>query len=91
MNLDAEPATITYTAEYSKMTVARTRRLTREATNQLRLRHTFQKSMDNGKRKRNRGVCREVTVRSLDVIINSPKATVRQRITACHTKCRTAH
>ena len=37
VNLDSDPATITYTAEYSKMRVARTRPLTREAANQLRL------------------------------------------------------
>jgi hypothetical protein len=37
VNLDSNPATITYTAEYSKMRVARTRPLTREAANQLRL------------------------------------------------------
>src|SRR5215204_1893949 len=37
VNLDSNPATITYRAEYSKMRVARTRPLTREASNQLRL------------------------------------------------------
>jgi integrase len=37
VNLDSDPATITYAAEYSKMRVARTRPLTREAANQLRL------------------------------------------------------
>jgi integrase len=37
VNLDSDPATITYRAEYSKMRVARTRPLTREAANQLRL------------------------------------------------------
>src|SRR5215217_497889 len=37
VNLDSDPPTITYTAEYSKMRVARTRPLTREAANQLRL------------------------------------------------------
>jgi integrase len=37
VDLDSDPATITYTAEYSKMRVARTRPLTREAANQLRL------------------------------------------------------
>jgi integrase len=37
VNLNSNPATITYTAEYSKMRVARTRPLTREAANQLRL------------------------------------------------------
>ena len=37
VNLDSDPATITYTAEYSKMRVARIRPLTREAANQLRL------------------------------------------------------
>ena len=37
VNLDSDPATITYRAEYSKMRVARTRPLTREATTQLRL------------------------------------------------------
>jgi integrase len=37
VNLDSDPATITYTAEYSKMRVARTRPLTREAATQLRL------------------------------------------------------
>lgn len=37
VNLDSEPAIITYAAEYSKMRVARTRPLTREAANQLRL------------------------------------------------------
>jgi integrase len=37
VNLDSDPATITYTAEYSKMRVARTRPLTKEAANQLRL------------------------------------------------------
>jgi integrase len=37
VNLDSDPATITYRAEYSKMRVARTRPLTREATAQLRL------------------------------------------------------
>ena len=37
VNLDSDPATITYTAEYSKMRVARTRPLTREAASQLRL------------------------------------------------------
>jgi integrase len=41
VNLDSEPATITYSAEYSKMRVARTRPLTREAANQLRLWDTF--------------------------------------------------
>ncbi len=41
VNLDSDPATITYTAEYSKMRVARTRPLTREAANQLRLWNTF--------------------------------------------------
>jgi integrase len=41
VNLDSDPATITYAAEYSKMRVARTRPLTREAANQLRLWHTF--------------------------------------------------
>ena len=37
VDLTSDPATITYTAEYSKMRVARTRPLTREAANQLRL------------------------------------------------------
>src|SRR5215211_8075830 len=37
VNLDSNPATITYRAEHSKMRVARTRPLTREASNQLRL------------------------------------------------------
>jgi integrase len=37
VNLDSDPATIICTAEYSKMRVARTRPLTREAANQLRL------------------------------------------------------
>jgi integrase len=37
VNLDSDPATITYRAEYSKMRIARTRPLTREAANQLRL------------------------------------------------------
>jgi hypothetical protein len=37
VNLDSDPATITYRAEYSKMRVARTRPLTREAASQLRL------------------------------------------------------
>jgi hypothetical protein len=37
VNLDSDSATITYRAEYSKMRVARTRPLTREATTQLRL------------------------------------------------------
>jgi integrase len=37
VNLDSDPATITYRAEYSKMRVARTRPLTREAATQLRL------------------------------------------------------
>jgi hypothetical protein len=37
VNLDSDPATITYIAEYSKMRVARTRPLTREAASQLRL------------------------------------------------------
>ncbi|MDQ4018073.1 MAG: hypothetical protein M3129_05975 [Thermoproteota archaeon] len=37
VNLDSDPATIPYRAEYSKMRVARTRPLTREATTQLRL------------------------------------------------------
>ncbi|MFL6487458.1 MAG: hypothetical protein ACJ71D_12220 [Nitrososphaera sp.] len=37
VDLNSGPATITYTAEYSKMRVARTRPLTREAANQLRL------------------------------------------------------
>jgi integrase len=37
VSLDSDPATITYRAEYSKMRVARTRPLTREAANQLRL------------------------------------------------------
>ncbi len=37
VDLDSDPATITYRAEYSKMRVARTRPLTREAANQLRL------------------------------------------------------
>ena len=41
VNLDSDPATITYAAEYSKMRVARTRPLTREAPNQLRLWDTF--------------------------------------------------
>jgi integrase len=41
VNLDSDPATITYRAEYSKMRVARTRPLTREATTQLRLWDTF--------------------------------------------------
>jgi integrase len=41
VNLDSDPATITYAAEYSKMRVARTRPLTREAANQLRLWDTF--------------------------------------------------
>jgi integrase len=41
VNLDSDPATITYRAEYSKMRVARTRPLTREAANQLRLWDTF--------------------------------------------------
>jgi integrase len=41
VNLDSDPATITYTAEHSKMRVARTRPLTREAANQLRLWDTF--------------------------------------------------
>ena len=41
VNLDSDPATITYTAEYSKMRVARTRPLTREAANQLRLWDAF--------------------------------------------------
>src|SRR5215217_340498 len=41
VNLDSDPATITYAAEYSKMRVARTRPLTREAANQLRLWNTF--------------------------------------------------
>ena len=41
VNLDSNPATITYTAEYSKMRVARTRPLTREAANQLRLWENF--------------------------------------------------
>src|SRR5918996_1281268 len=41
INLDSDPATITYTAEYSKMRVARTRPLTREAANQLRLWNKF--------------------------------------------------
>jgi len=41
VNIDSDPATITYTAEYSKMRVARTRPLTREAANQLRLWDTF--------------------------------------------------
>jgi integrase len=41
VNLDSDPATITYGAEYSKMRVARTRPLTREAANQLRLWNTF--------------------------------------------------
>jgi len=37
VNLDSDSATITYRAEYSKMRVARTRPLTREAATQLRL------------------------------------------------------
>jgi integrase len=37
VDLNSDPATITYRAEYSKMRVARTRPLTREAANQLRL------------------------------------------------------
>ena len=37
VDLTSDPATITYTAEYTKMRVARTRPLTREAANQLRL------------------------------------------------------
>jgi integrase len=37
VNLDSDPATIIYRAEYSKMRVTRTRPLTREATAQLRL------------------------------------------------------
>ncbi len=41
VNLDSDPATITYRAEYSKMRVARTRPLTREAADQLRLWDTF--------------------------------------------------
>jgi integrase len=41
VNLDSDPATITYTAEYSKIRVARTRPLTREAASQLRLWNTF--------------------------------------------------
>src|SRR5215218_4675602 len=41
VNLDSDPATITYTAEYSKMRVARTRPLTREVASQLRLWDTF--------------------------------------------------
>ena len=41
VNLDSDPATITYAAEYSKMRVARTRPLTREAANQLRLWNKF--------------------------------------------------
>jgi integrase len=41
VNLDSDPATITYAAEYSKMRVARTRPLSREAANQLRLWNSF--------------------------------------------------
>ena len=37
VDLNSDPATITYRAEYSKMRVARTRPLTIEAANQLRL------------------------------------------------------
>jgi integrase len=57
VNLDSDLATITYAAEYSKMRVARTRPLTREAANQLRLwdkfkyrtRWTTVKEEDEGK------------------------------------------
>jgi integrase len=45
VNLDSDPAIITYRAEYSKMRVARTRPLTREAANQLRLWDKFKYRM----------------------------------------------
>ena len=52
VNLDSDPATITYTAEYSKMRVARTRPLTREARQPTAIMGQIQvsDSMDNGKR-----------------------------------------